>query len=213
MFRRISHLARYDGLIQFVIKIFYCRLTARSINFCDYQLDELFIFEWGYSHSFKIEYILTLCILYDDKLRTSEIEWPWKQACTECCYNRVPSVYATLIEKQSAGVFAQYFYDIFGVPGSVLGVQPYKHRLTVHLPTDRAVHALNILKHERSYDPAMGQLRWSMCTCVKTQSVVVNFETGCEFLLQLKTAASHGYSSRREFSLFFFSFACYATPE
>jgi len=37
--------------------------------------------------SFKIECILNLCILYDDKLRTSEIEWPWKQACTEC-YNR-----------------------------------------------------------------------------------------------------------------------------
>lgn len=53
----------------------------------------------------------------------------------------VPSVYATLIEKQSVGVFAQYFYDIFGVPGSVLGVQPYKHRLTVHLPTTaRSMH-------------------------------------------------------------------------
>jgi len=41
----------------------------------------------------------------------------------------------SLIEKQSVGVFVQYFYDIFSVPGSVLGVQSYKHRLTVHLPT------------------------------------------------------------------------------
>lgn len=61
--------------------------------------------------------------LYDDKLRT------WKR-WNDRENRRVPSVaitvrlpYATLIEKQSvAGVFAQYFYNIFGVPGSVLAV-------------------------------------------------------------------------------------------
>lgn len=152
-----------------------------SINFYNYYLN-IFISEWRYTVVCCLWnwMHLNICFIWWQIAHLEEMEWPWKQACTECCYN-APSVRDSDWETVSQSVCAVLLRYLrgSGICTGSIAIQTSDNRSSIYLRPRGPCIKHSQTRISRSGDRPPSSLV-DLCTCVKTQFAVVNFDEGAK---------------------------------